>query len=290
MALAGPPSDRVIESTTPVAETGYTAAVSAAQPTAERIARAKRLITDVLEGRVVGPQEKPWRSPLVAEDIVYINARGLALTEPAWLIDRIRDSGYAQSLRALVDSATRPGLSKIEDMVRFERPEFAWWAIAERVFIRPGPTHITPLTRHIIEQVLDRPEASPGVELMRVRGRMSMEGSTDVMVVYATDEDAADRVVEVLRTYDSQYPGAFVAGHPTGARQILPGIARGAEPRGEHQGVESFASLRVRLTQQALAEVEEQGGGRAVFQDRVLELFRAAGIDPNDPSRNLPDV
>ena len=69
--------------------------------------------------------------------------------------------------------------------------------------------------------------------------------------------------------------------------EVMPGVTVGQEPSSVHR-LASFSKVRSRVIIDALEQTTAAGGGREQFVERVRDLLRAAGINPDAPHLNLP--
>lgn len=249
----------------------------------EAVARAHRFVRDLLAGRIIPPDQALDATAWVSESVVYANVRGLQLAAPDALAAALDEPSVDPRLAALVRGCVPSAYDEATDTLHLERERFAWWDLRERVFVNVLPHGTTALRRCLVDEVLDRPDDHPGVELLRLLGSRTIGTTGDGLTVLTRTPEASERVVRVLARYQQDHAADFGRRVPATSNPVLRGVAVGSEPAGRHAGVESFSSLRLRLIAEALREARSE----RAFQGRVDERFRANGIDPAAPHRNL---
>lgn len=170
---------------------------------------------------------------------------------------------------------------------RFERavaPE----EIRERVYLHAAPEHATDVMKFVVKSVVDKPQDFPGVQLAKVSGPGSSGARSENIVIYTTDQQSAQKVVQAIREYQAQHPDHFEHSTQYMAEQVAPGVARGAEPLPEFNpnGKFSFGSLRAQAIYEALEETRVAGDEHA-YRRSVDAKLRGHGVDPAHPDRNL---
>lgn len=266
--------------------------LDSALPLEERLARARQFITELLRGElfVPGPDSPLLQEALVEDDIVYLNARGLALADPQWLTEKLAAPSPHAELQELVRQCMTPDYVPLADLFYLERRPFQWWSIRERIFINPQADQANAIVEFLTTTVLDDGHRFPGVELIRICGPKTVGSRVDGLIVFTCGGDATQRVLDVLREYQIKHRARFRQHCVPLSNPVLPGVSIGEEPGGPLAGIEGFVGLRMRLTAEALREVTERGDSQTEFKELVLARFRASGIDPELPHRNLAGV
>jgi len=255
----------------------------------ERVARARQFVARLLRGELFVPSrdEPLYNEPLVAEDIVYLNVRGLAISDPGWLSQLLDAEKPEGSLRELVQACTDPSYSPLHDMYYFERDPWRWWAIRERIFINSRADETPKVAKHLVDAVLDKAGLYPGVELLRIRGPETVGRRIDGITVFTSIREGTARVVTALADYRAKHRGHFMQETVPASDPVLAGVSIGEEPSGDLFGIESFVGLRSRLIHEAMVEAKKRGHSESGFRELVDERFRENGIDPSAPHRNL---
>lgn len=159
--------------------------------------------------------------------------------------------------------------------------------VGERIYMNVVADHATEVMDSLVRQVVDSPQAFPGVVAAKLTGPGSVASRADAIVIYMEDQAASSRVLDWIRQYQAATPGNFQAATPQMTEQVLTGVSVGAEPLGVG-GTASFGSLRSDLIAQALTDAMRRGLTREQFGELVDQLFRGARINPDLPHTNLP--
>jgi hypothetical protein len=127
----------------------------------------------------------------------------------------------------------------------------------------------------------------------------------DNIVVYTRDKTSSDRVVDALWTYQRKgFTYCFGGETPLVTSKVrgLIGVSTGREPPLDrmqltssgriitrYAGAQSFGSTRADMIAQAMVYVEKNPAGffarnKTKFKEKVAELFRRAGINPDSPA------
>jgi hypothetical protein len=168
-----------------------------------------------------------------------------------------------------------------------------WSQVQERLYLNVKADSTISVMQWVVLNLVDQ---VPGVVEAKVAGPLGLQLRTDVIVIYMKDAQTRDHVRHLLVAYQNQgRKDYFIPQVPAMTKRVGEGIAQGAEPPpirltstgpSNHRVVlphtaQSFGGLRADLIARALQE-SENGFGR--FLERVVSLFRQAGIDPADPA------
>ncbi|MGD2067190.1 MAG: T3SS effector HopA1 family protein [Gemmatimonadota bacterium] len=142
----------------------------------------------------------------------------------------------------------------------------------------------------IVSMVVDRMQARPGIDEVKVAGPGMPAARRDTIVIYLRDEMLVPWMIRELRTSESA--GFTQDPVPSGTKRVHPGISWAEQPpdttvgdgtylteiwgRGRH----SFGSYLAGCIFRALWS---NPGSGAEFLDFVIAAFREAGIDPRKP-------
>ncbi len=240
-------------------------------------------------------------NPLTITNTDYFGRLGrLAANRPAEAISnvqglRLRAPVPNNAVTPVLDSAARGELpeqaaSQLDrTFFRFERAGWRPENIRERVYIHAAANHAVDVAGFVVNELIDRPGAFPGVEMAKVSGPAAAGGRSENIVVYTDGPEAAERVVSALRRYQQNNPSHFMRTTNMLTEQRLPGVSLGAEPAPEHGGQFSFGSLRSAVVAQAFRDLREQQPSmtRADFLRHLDACLRQAGVDPERPHRNI---
>jgi hypothetical protein len=208
---------------------------------------------------------------------------------------RLRAPVPSNAVTPVVESAARGELPpKIAGdlattFFRFERAGWRPEHIRERVYVHAAANHAGDVAGFVVREIIDRPNAFPGVEMAKVAGPAAAGGRSENIVIYTDGQQAAERVVATLRRYQQNNPAHFMRTTNMMTEQRLPGVSLGAEPAPEHGGRFSFGSLRSAVIAEAFRDLRERqpGMSRADFVRQLDGLLRQVGVDPERPHRNL---
>ncbi|RDU96874.1 GNAT family N-acetyltransferase [Trinickia dinghuensis] len=249
------------------------------------------------------------------EDEVYaLYAKGDS-PRPAQLTEDQR-SGYLEKIKALLenrpadsDAKEQKTLGSLSDFLRLFReggntfyhflppnairPDYPY----ERIYINAMPEHAADVMTFLVRNVMDDHQAYPDVDSAKVSSPLVAHARVDNIVVYTKDSESAERVLNALSEYQQAHPDHFGIEVPAMTQGVLPGISVGAEPPPEKGNV-SFGQLRSDAIWKAFKQTTterinrtllgESFDARAFLGERARAELAAAGVDPNDPSRNLP--
>jgi LysM repeat protein len=171
--------------------------------------------------------------------------------------------------------------------------------VEERIYINAVPEHAADVMTFLVKNVLDDHQSHPGIHSMKATSPSLAHGRVDNLVIYPKDSAVADRVIDALRNYQQANPGHFDPAVPPMTRGVLPGVSVGAEVTPE-MGPVSFGQVRSEAIWRAFEETRreqdrcsEQGlpfDAATFLREKARAQLAAAGVDPNDPSRNLPSA
>jgi hypothetical protein len=140
--------------------------------------------------------------------------------------------------------------------------------------------------RSVVHEIVDDPTRFPGVVMAKLAGPANVGARSDSLVIYLTDQAAAQGVVRRLRSLQAASPAAFQRGAPAMTEQVLEGVSLGSEPL--RAGGQSFGRVRSNAINAALRESVERGETREQFMERAFEALRQRGVSPEAPHLNLP--
>ena len=99
-----------------------------------------------------------------------------------------------------------PDQVKAARFIRFWGPGAEAWSSRARVYVNPRPDATPALMRALVREVVDDQDEFAGVRVAKVANPEQVSNTTDVIIVYASSEEAADRVVRWLDTYRLDHP------------------------------------------------------------------------------------
>ncbi|MDP7037832.1 MAG: T3SS effector HopA1 family protein, partial [Myxococcota bacterium] len=170
---------------------------------------------------------------------------------------------------------------------RFERANWQPETIRERVYINARADHAPEVMDFVVKEIIDNPGKFPGVEMAKISGAAAVSGRSENIVIYTSGDEATTRVLDAIASYTESKPNHFMKSTPMLTDGKALGVATGAEPSGDLGGRYSFGSLRAEAISKALAEAKHRGASEAEFISLVEDNFRALGVDPEAPHRNL---
>lgn len=169
---------------------------------------------------------------------------------------------------------------------RFERPGFDPTRVRERIYLNVQADQAPDVMEFVVRNIVDDPSV-PGVQMAKISGPRAVGGRADAIVIYLDDTAAAETVLARLRQYQQSGVRGFRPGGPALTEEVMEGVSVSQEPAAMHRGA-SFGTVRSRAVYNALRDTTAAGGGREQFIDRVRELLRASGVNPEAPHLNLP--
>ncbi len=176
-----------------------------------------------------------------------------------------------------------------KDFFRFVRAGADLQNIAERIYLNIKADHAPEVMRTVVREIIDNPTQFPGVPLAKLRNPTKIGRRAEVMVIYATDAAAVERVMVRIRAYHAAKRWVFQETTPYMTNRVLKGVSLGAEPDASFGGG-SFGGIRAFVIYDALRKSVENGYELEKFMSEVLEGLPLAGIDPEAPHLNLPPV
>lgn len=169
--------------------------------------------------------------------------------------------------------------------------------VEERIYVNAVPEHAPDVMTFLVKHVLDDHQSYPGIHSVKASSPSGAHARVDNVVIYVKDSAAANRVVDALSAYAQAYPEHFDPAVPPMTQGVLPGVSVAAEVTPEMGNV-SFGEVRSGAIGKALEAMgnEQQNKNNkgepfdpAVFlRERTRVELALAGVNPDDPSRNLP--
>lgn len=213
-------------------------------------------------------------------------------------------SGFAElaatDFQDLCDEVqTEPQLCKALSRTFYHFRRFRGKAM-ERIYLHTKPREAANVMGHVLRQMVRRPNAHPGLSNAKTSAPSS-SARYDSIVIYLQNTQALDAALTEIANY--QQAGnrhRFEHGSSRTTRVInshggieLVGVSTGAEPPVKiiphnddlvlHPGGSSFGSYRSLLIDFALKNTLAKNEDKPQFVLRVVNYFRAAGIDPKAP-------
>ncbi|MFE6923270.1 T3SS effector HopA1 family protein, partial [Nocardia sp. NPDC057663] len=148
--------------------------------------------------------------------------------------------------------------------------------VGYRVYVNPRIDAAPALMRDLVHDIIDRPDAFPGVRTAKITTPTAER--SDAIVVYVRDLDDVQQVTRWLSDYRDRAGDVFLFDAPPMTQQVMEGVGVGAHPKGK-----SFGHVRAVAIQRALDAVQANGGDFADFLAEVQRQLPAAGVDPNTP-------
>lgn len=177
------------------------------------------------------------------------------------------------------------GKKVLTTFYRFERQNMNPANVKERVYLNAKADHAPDLMRHVVKNIIDNPDAFPGVEMAKLSGPNSVGNRCENIVIYTSGDEATQRVLQEVERLQAENPTMFNTSVPKMTEQKAPGIAIGAEPT-QYGGRRSFGSLRADVIAGALAQTLRGGGNEQDFMSVVAQALRSEGIPPDAPHKN----
>ena len=183
--------------------------------------------------------------------------------------------------------------------VHFQRSKEHRGKTTGRIYIRADANHVDEVMEHVVKRVVDDPARFPQVNSAKVAGPQQAGRRRDNIVIYTGSPEARQRVLDEIAAYQKRNPGHFVDTTPPMTRREMPGVATGDEPIKRYPGeVVSFGSVRADAIHAAVTRLKafEKAEGlrfpektyEGLYKRFLDDELRKRGVDPLDPSRNLP--
>ena len=169
--------------------------------------------------------------------------------------------------------------------VRLNRRDFDPDLQRDRIFINTQPGSALTWTKWLADEVLARPDAFEGVDLVEVSGPGAVCRPDDVMVLVSSS-DGREKLLEWIHDKARRFPETLDDGVIPGAQGVRPGVSWGADPDPARYAAENFRSLRARVLFRAIEASLEAGDDHAGFEARVQSALAEAGISPEAPHTN----
>lgn len=180
------------------------------------------------------------------------------------------------------------GLSKLEwGRFRFHRKSWDAAAGLTRTYVNTKPGEGFSWAKRLVEAVLTQPAKFPGVELVDLAGPGAACRPDDVTVLTSSKEGRI-ALHAFLTSEAERRPESLEQEIIPGAEGVRPGVSWGEEPPLERYPGRTFRSVRARVLFETLKETLAEDGDRAALGARVKARLVEAGIDPEQPHRNLP--
>jgi hypothetical protein len=252
-----------------------------------------------LQGQGYGPIYKMYNAPTEANPLsqdagLYLgDLSGIAKGRPADATSNLQGFGgsgdsISEAVQLAESGQLGPAMKKKarRTFFRFQRANWDPAAIKERVYVNANADKATELMRHLVQQVVDNPQRFPGVEMAKISGPDAVSGRAENIVLYTTSDEAAARVTQELARVQQRHPDWFKQSVPQMTEPVLPGVARGSEPDTDIPN-QSFGSLRALVISGALTEAVAKNLDRETFGRIVDERLKLAGVNPEQPHRNM---
>lgn len=202
--------------------------------------------------------------------------------------------GDGDSISDAVKMHGQPGMEAMQKRIegtffRFQRANWNPAEVRERVYINANANHATELMRFVVKDIIDNPARFPGVQMAKISGPGAVSSRAENIVIYTASAEASKRVLDAIAQYQARSPAHFQSSVPQMTEQAMRGVATASEPPAFYKGQVSFGSLRSDVMMNALDQAMKQSNGGSFEQFRafVEEGFRKAGLDPNNPHKNL---
>jgi tetratricopeptide (TPR) repeat protein len=158
--------------------------------------------------------------------------------------------------------------------------------LKERVYLNVSADHAPEVMHFVVREIIENPNEFPKVPVAKITMHGIGERSEGI-VIYTQDQASVDEVHQKIRQYQSENPTYFMTSTPPMTEPVLPGVSIGSQPiRSLHRN-KSFGEVRSAAIEEALREAVRNNETQEQFKQRVLELFRQHGIDPDNPHLNL---
>lgn len=192
---------------------------------------------------------------------------------------------------AINGTMSQSDVSKLEwGMFRFHAKSFDPTAPQTRIFLNTKPSEAMSWAKALVDEVLSKPKAFPGVDVVELAGPAGACRADDVMIL-TSSEEGRTKVLAWIEARAKAKPDALDGetlqpGIIAGAESPRPGVSWGHEPDLARYPGESFRSVRARVLFNALLDTVDAGGDRKAFEAAVKSGLAAAGIDPSQPHLN----
>jgi hypothetical protein len=195
----------------------------------------------------------------------------------------------------------------VQDFFHYVRPGGRGAPVTERIYINADVNHAPEIMTFVVRNILDNPQAFPGVPEAKIAGSHSAAGRRENIIIYIDGPENSQRVLAALDDYADAHPTHFRRDTPPMTQPVRHGIATGDEPNptmvntanailGANEPVYSFGDIRGTAIDLAYADTLAQTGkvrldssDLPLFTRNVDARFVEFGVDPANPSRNLPE-
>lgn len=168
---------------------------------------------------------------------------------------------------------------------RMERKNFNPLEINERVFVHARANFAIDIMKFIVRNMLDRADKYPGIEMAKIADFPAVTRRSDNIVVFTAGKEATETVINILKIYQQTNAHHFMKDIPAMTQWRLLGVSVGEEPLPPWKGRESFASLRIKIINDALKQAE--GKDKEYFRQLLGKKLRESGVDSENLHRNL---
>jgi len=179
-------------------------------------------------------------------------------------------------------------------------------SVSHRVYINASIDHAPEIMAFVVKDIVDSPdEKFRGVDSAKIASPASAGRRNENIVIYVDSQRTQQNVLQELAAYHDANPDHFAPEIPALTEPFRPGIAIADEPSpsmvqtlndklGQSKPDYSFGESRAIALHLAYTDaVNASGNGTvdpATFAEKAAERFAELGIDPNDPSKNLPET
>jgi len=179
-------------------------------------------------------------------------------------------------------------------------------SVSHRVYINASIDHAPEIMAFVVKDIVDSPdEKFRGVDSAKIASPASAGRRNENIVIYVDSQRTQQNVLQELAAYHDANPDHFAPEIPALTEPVRPGIAIADEPSpsmvqtlndklGQSKPDYSFGESRAIALHLAYTDaVNASGNGTvdpATFAEKAAERFAELGIDPNDPSKNLPET
>ena len=205
-----------------------------------------------------------------------------------------------ENYKQQVESLENPGKASVSPAKDFEKKGsgYTQFTLAgsriveetkERVYIHAKADHAPAIMQHILKEQMNG--QNEGITAAKIWNYGEIVKRNDGIVVYTKGGESTNQVMASLQAYKTSNPTHFGSTTPMMTHKHSSGIATGDDPIDPWtQG--SFGEVRVNAIHTALQspEVLDTHGqiDPTKLQQKTDELLLKAGVDPANPSRNLP--
>lgn len=99
-----------------------------------------------------------------------------------------------------------------------------------RVYVNVDPTHAPEFINWATRTILDDPDRLGGVYRMKVAAAEQASKNSDVVLIWAENNETADAMVDAIRRYSDEHPGRLRGETPWATQQRSPGVGVADDP------------------------------------------------------------